>query len=394
VVKRIRIIILILVVFLSGCWDRIELDRRSFVLGAALDMAPEDNELTIEKFADTKKSPLFMLTLETALIHKDAESESGNGGGNTQQKRNSLLHIGVGNSFFEILREEAKESDRILFFGHQQVIIIGEELARKHNILEVLDFWIRDPEVDRSMKILLARGNARELFNADPKNSKYVSIFIFNQSEQNRKSAEFINKDFTSIISELTECGNGLLGSIEFSENNSLRVSGSGVIKDCRLVGWLDGHETQAAQYVLNEAKGGEITVEDPEREGKFITVEISGVSTKLKVDTKNDIPRFTIDTKIECNITEIDDEPVKIGKQAIASVEKAVSAYVKKQIKNTVEKLQKQYKADALGFGETLKKRHNKLWKVLEKDWDAIYPEVPVSVQVSTKVRHLGRAY
>lgn len=70
------------------------------------------------------------------------------------------------------------------------------------------------------------------------------------------------------------------------------------------------------------------------------------------------------------------------------------MSAAVEKQIKDTVTKLQKQYKADVLGFGDKFEKYHNREWKEIKEKWDKLYPEVPVYVKVQTKVRKVGRKY
>ena len=195
--KYILVILLVLMTLLAGCWDKVEMDQRSIVLGAAVDLVAQDD----------KPLDQYMLTLETM---------------------------------------------------------------------------------------------AKDLFNADPRNSKSISKFIKEQQIQESKTSRFINMDLITFLKKLAEGGNFLLGSIAVSENGNLRISGSGVIKEGRLIGWLDEEETRTAHYVTGEAKGSEMVVQDPEKQGSFITLELSSAKSQIKAVMIDSIPNFSINVKLK----------------------------------------------------------------------------------------------
>ncbi|MDK2991110.1 MAG: hypothetical protein PWP48_343 [Clostridiales bacterium] len=95
----------------------------------------------------------------------------------------------------------------------------------------------------------------------------------------------------------------------------------------------------------------------------------------------------------MEGNIAEINGD--KTADEAyIAKAEQAVSEELEREIDFMIDKLQKQYKTDALGFGDYMEKHHYKEWKNIEKEWDDIYESMPISVHVDTKIRRVGMRY
>jgi Ger(x)C family germination protein len=382
--KRMLGLLVAVTLMLTGCWDKVELDRRAFVLGVAIDTAPEDEG----------NSDVYMLTLETP-----APKQEGGGGEETSragqsQAKPSTIFTGTGKTFFEIIRKMATQSNKALFFGQQHVLIIGEDLLRRCSLHKILDFWIRDSEVDRSIKVLVARGRAEDIFKTTPKNAKNVSLFVKGVLEERVKTSRFVETKYIKLLKEMAEDGNMLIGGIAAEGEDVLRVSESAVIKGCKLQGWLNEEETRAVQYVMGEVIGGEIAVLDPENEDSFVSVEIYGVKTQVKADIKSGLPSFFINIKIDCSIAELGDVYRKLDEKNVESIERAAADIIKKQIGDTVKKLQKEFKTDVLGFREKLEKYHHKEWKKLKETWDELYPEVPVSIEVVAKVRSMGRAF
>jgi Ger(x)C family germination protein len=397
-IRGVFILVAILMMLLTGCWDKVELDKRTFVLGVAVDTVSESGRSKAQEFNEKSIPDMYMVTLETPPAKQDNKQSSngseGSGGGSEQKTKLAVLYRDTGNTIFEVIRKMATESDRILFFGQQQVLIIGEELVRKYEISKVLDFWSRDPEVDRSMKVIIARGRADKIFNADAKHSQTVSMFIKDQMTMVQKTSRFIDTDIIEVIRKMAGNDDLLIGSIALLEDNSLRISGSAVIKDGKLRGWLDEDETRAVQLATGEVKGGEIALPNPERKGCFTAAEITDVKTQLKANVQGEIPAFTISIRMQCNIAEIDHNIRRMDENDFIQIEKAISDIVEKQAKATVEKVQKQYEADVLGFEDRLKKHHYKEWKRISKNWDELFAQVPVSIKVSTKVERSGASY
>lgn len=394
--KRLLSMMVFMAILLTGCWDAVEIDKRAFVLGAAVDVAPESTQGQGMEDIEKGNSNRFMLTVEIPIFRLIAAKGSGGGmGGNGQQPmKPTWVFSSTGSSFLEIERQMATRSDRRLFFAHQKALIIGEELARKYDLNKVLDFWSREPESRYDIKVLISEGPAKDILNAQPKLAQSASMFIKDQMDQSAKTARFMYIDLQDFLRELAAGADTLVGRISISEDKDLKIAGSGVIKDGKLKGWLNEQETHAAQFVAGKVKGGEIVIEDPQRLGGSITFEIYSVNRSFEADFKDDKPSLTIKIRMEGNIAEINGDIGAIDQQTINMVQQGVSQKLEYEIKYTIDKLQKQYKADALGFGQYLEKHHYKQWKKIEKRWDEIYPDMPVSIKVDTEVRRTGMKY
>ncbi|MDI3508763.1 MAG: hypothetical protein PWP55_955 [Clostridiales bacterium] len=392
--KKLLALCLALMLILTGCWDKVEIDKRAFVLGVAADVAPESNgNKGMEDIEGYNANP-FMLTLEMPVFRLMTDQNSGSGGGNNSgQQKPAWTYSSTGTSFFEIERQMATRSDRVLFFGHQKVLIIGKELAERHNLLDVLDFWARDPESTRGIKVLIADGLAKDILSAQPQMAQSASTFIADQLQQGAKTARFIDTDLCDFLHKLGDGSSMLTGRISISEDKDIKIAGSGVIKDGKLLGWLGEQETRAAQFVMGQIKGGEVVVKDPKSKTGSLTFEIYSEHTQLKADFKDKKPSIVIEIRMEGNIAEINGD--KTADEAyIAKAEQAVSEELEREIDFMIDKLQKQYKTDALGFGDYMEKHHYKEWKNIEKEWDDIYESMPISVHVDTKIRRVGMRY
>ncbi len=74
-----------------------------------------------------------------------------------------------------------------------------------------------------------------------------------------------------------------------------------------------------------------------------------------------------------------------------IQDMEEAVKKCFDSQIRDTIDKLQNEYNADALKAGEYIQKFHPKVWKRVEKDWDVVFRDMDIECRVDVKIRSRG---
>ena len=67
------------------------------------------------------------------------------------------------------------------------------------------------------------------------------------------------------------------------------------------------------------------------------------------------------------------------------------VKRFLKEDIDRTLDMLQKKYKADALQIGEYIYKFHPNIWKEVYKDWDEVFSEMEIDVDVKVYIRGKG---
>jgi len=78
-------------------------------------------------------------------------------------------------------------------------------------------------------------------------------------------------------------------------------------------------------------------------------------------------------------------------SEEMLEALQDKAAATVKKDVVKVIEKLQKEYNADAIQISKHLSRFHPKLWEEIEKDWDKIFPYIDVEVDVKVFIRRRG---
>ncbi|WP_243154896.1 Ger(x)C family spore germination C-terminal domain-containing protein [Clostridium thermarum] len=106
-------------------------------------------------------------------------------------------------------------------------------------------------------------------------------------------------------------------------------------------------------------------------------------MKTKIKTAVEEDQPKYTVDTSIIANMTEIQDKVYEITPQYWTDVENQLRKVMATLIKDTIKKAQNQYQSDIFGFCEDLRIKNPKLWKQTIENWDDVFKACPVDVNV-----------
>jgi spore germination protein KC len=138
--KRIAagIVIILLSISSGGCWDIRYLDELSIVIAMGLDISDNANiKVSVQVVNPTEVS---------------AGSKKGGGGGGSSV----TTYSETGPTLLEAIRKMNNKTSRTLYFSHNQVLVIGEDLARK-GVRQLFDFIDRDPALRTDFYILIAK---------------------------------------------------------------------------------------------------------------------------------------------------------------------------------------------------------------------------------------------
>lgn len=82
----------------------------------------------------------------------------------------------------------------------------------------------------------------------------------------------------------------------------------------------------------------------------------------------------------------------VDISKQeAIKLMEESCSRQIKEEIENTIKKVQKDNKVDIFGYGNIVHRKYPKEWRSMKDEWDTIFSQAHVEVEVETHIIRTG---
>lgn len=355
----------------SGCWDMVDIDRRFFVGNIGIDKAAVDDKLKVEF---------------TMPIVRKISGEGGQGGGGGGSTIASVST--VSDSIHAAARQMSHRLSRRLFFEHTRVILIGEEAARD-GIEGVVNFLSRNTEVNRRGRIMVVKGKAEDALKVKNEYETLLAMYIANIFENWTFCSKFIEITIDDFMKSVYSTqGNVLLprltpGKIDVS------IGGAAVIKNYKLVGWLDENETLGVNFVLGKVRGGDLTFKQ-QGEDYPVVMSIVQISTKTELVEAGTYPKFKISPRIVADIVETPVD-MKIDASMIKSLEKDLEEKVNQIILKGVKKLQKEFQVDLLGFGEYLYKYRPGIWEYYREDWENIFPHVEVVVDTKATIRGIG---
>ena len=412
----------IMVMSLSGCWDKRELSELAIVMGIALDAGSGENGET--------------LTVSAQVANPVSSGGSSGSGGAAEQTYNNFS--GSGGSVFEILRGITHKSSRRLYNSHNQVLLFGRELAENQGLDEIIDFFLRDNEIRYNILIAVTEGKASEVLDVTPEYenipAREIEELIRNQTANSESATctllNFVRCGLTPgkaalvpIISLVESSGSGDASSSESGggdtsgggggssggdtsggsggssgsssesgggENQSkrLEISGSAVFDGGKMMGTLSKEETRGALWVRGGANAGIVSVE---MDDIRVEIEVMDSEQSMSVDIGDDgVVKAEVRCVITANVGEVNGKGLSLNKDFIKKLSSACSEKVKKEIQMAYDK-SLDLKCDVFGFGEYLYRHHLKKWRTVEDNWPEKYRSLSLSIHVQVNIEELG---
>ncbi|QIB27731.1 Ger(x)C family spore germination protein [Caloranaerobacter azorensis] len=372
------IIIFMSVAILSGCWDKVEINDRAFISAIGIDIQGQGGELEKNKTGYKK----FIVTFVFPNVKAIRKGSSG------EEPR--FILSSVGQNIFHVSNALTTRSNKTMFFGHTKAIIIGEKVARDSDSLkQIFDEVERAHEMGRKVGVFISQGEARRVINIEPSLESVTGTYLAALSKAKEKSSRFTPKTIGDILPSLHDCRCVLIPRI-IPTDKGIKVAGAAVIKDYKLIGWLGEIENRSVMFITDKVTSEAIIVMDDDvlvsyvisdtsvsRNGRMengqivmdITVDMEGVLQQYKLEAKNDV----------------------LNNKLLRRLEGLVEKKIKSEIDGTIKKIQKEFEVDVIGIAEYLYKFKPDIWDKVKDDWEDVFPEVKINVNVNTKIRRIG---
>lgn len=377
---------LLLVCFplLSGCWDRIEMNDISFFMAAALDLDSDGKLRT------------------TIQIPIPAGAGSGEGGkvsktgtiGNTYYIVSSR-----GENIYDAERQTQEKNARHFFKGHRRILFIGESLAQK-GIEDVLDNYARDPGSRLRTYLVVAKGGKgmRLLENNHP--LERIPSEEVRELERSGIGMAVTIRDFLIMqarggivpVTGAVDLKSPIPASDEEKKPDFslFRLSSTAIFKDYQLKGYLNNVESRNLRWIKGELKGVLLGMKLPQLGGN-IGIDLSQTHSRIKVAMDGDKAKVAVKLSGVGVINEYNLDLDLMQPGSISSIERAIGEEISKETIATVQKVQRQWRADVFGFGRVLHQKNLYDWKRVGPEWDRIFSQAEVVVTADIKLQRAG---
>jgi spore germination protein len=387
---------LLSLIMTTGCWDRTEIEDMGIVLGIGID---KPKTITAKKRAEKEakenkeEKEKIAKHPRVSVVHNYIvpKAVAGKQGGGNQKPYENL--ITEGESIFEVIRELSTHTARPPSYQHLKIIVISEEIARTIDLRNIIDFFLRNPETRRTIKVLIAKGKTREVFEVPPRVATNPALKLFEMTGNTKKTLRMAPELNLGDMSEkLTGETSFVMQRVVPSERET-KIAGAAVIKGKtrKMIGWLGEEEIEGLNWLSGKGKAGIIKGMDKKTE-KMIIYEVYKMKSKIQPKVQGKDISFTVTIETEGELREDWLIPGDAFKESmIKKAEKATETQIKTLAQKALQKTQKDFKVDVAGFGKQLSIHYPKVWKEVKKDWDRHFSTIPVEIKVSVHIREFG---
>lgn len=370
-------LLLLLLPLSSGCWDSREISDLLIVIGAAFDEAetPGNVRLTYE------------------IVSPGEIPGPGQGGGKGEAPP---IRVGssTGPTIFAATRAFVASATRRIFWGHNQILIISQELARK-GITPYMDFYIRDPEPRPDVPIVVSLTPAGDILRAYDGIKTLPAIGMnenLHVAADNGFCPLVVLEDFMEAMHSNSKAAVAPLVSLYIEKGftgkpiERTRMGGTAVFSQGRMVGQLDLKQTRGYLWAVGQVKTGIIPLK---YKGQPVSIEIIKAQGNVTPQITNGVLKVVIEVRLDTNLGEIQSSE-KITPPMLTSLAKQQNEIIRQEVWAAL-RAAREMNADILGIANTIYEYKPKTWHTLEKDWPEYYPHIPVEVKVTSHITDIG---
>jgi Ger(x)C family germination protein len=369
------LIMLLCITILAGCWDKVEIEDRLFVLGIGVDKAKEEEKAhPNDKLAINFASPIV------------GSLKEGGGGAESFETFKTMAEI-----FTFGMNQMYERMDKKLSFQHARVLLFGEDLLKDDVLFrEVLDAIARSHEFHRNMYVFAVPGRTEDVFKVKPIYTKLLAPYLAGIAENSDYQSSIFKLPAYDMYNNITNTEGDTVIPVLKPSKTEAKAAGADIIKNYKLVGYIEDKDCETLNWLNNKAKGGII---EGEHQGVKIPFRYYNFKTTMKL-AKVEGDKIYINYYME---TEGSSEEYIWGRnlldqKVLYDVENAAESNIQNRCKELIKKFQTVYKVDLIHAGDFLRKYHPEIYKSIEKDFQSNFENnIVFDVQAKAVIRRVG---
>jgi len=380
---KFKILLLIpLLLLITGCWNYHELNELAIVTSMAIDLTDD---------GDYKVS---------VLVANGKNSQTNNREGQSQ----TVVYSGTGDTISRAFKEINLQIPKIPYIGHLGVVVVSEEVAEK-GMRNVLDYLLRNPESVKRFYLIMAKDDSAEEvievlspLETFPGQSITTNIAISNEQEAistvitySKFVEHLLQKGKEPTLPTISISGKAEKGSsnknLESSEiKTKTKLGPIALFKDDKVVYTATDSESRGINIITGQID--EMIIESDCDDGNIV-VNLTGVSSKIRVKLKNKKPVVTVNVSSEGEIQEVTCKKNIQENKVILELESQIEKKLKKKLKKAV-KITKEYGTDVFGIGNLFYKKYPDYFNKLDS-WSDVYKDVEFKYDIDIKLNTKG---
>ncbi|MGM0883693.1 MAG: Ger(x)C family spore germination protein [Bacillota bacterium] len=339
----------IMFVFLTGCWDNKDINKR--VLPVAMGICEGENQ-----------------TYKVGL-----RIPQPNGG------KITIRHIEAeARTISEAIDKMRMEMENSIDLLHLKLILISESMA-KESIQEIMEYTMQSREIPSKVFVALVRGHMIELLKSQQKGGEeggagFYDFFSKEAGWTPHVSRVFLWEGFRSMYSHTEDVALPILS--KGTPETMFQYQGSAIMRRDKMVGIITPDETLMYNIYKNNYDEAHLEIME------HASVMVLDAEVFLNSSWYRNAPKINSSLKVIVTI-----EEMKEG-ATLTVIEKELKQLLQERFQKLMNKLQTQH-SDLMGFGQQFR---NQMSQSDTKEWrEMIYPKLKVEQSVDVVIRNSG---
>lgn len=402
---KITLVILTIPLFLTSCFKAEQLNERMLVQAVGIDLVEDEIEITLQVYAPaTQGGSGISATSDNAKIVKSK------GGTITEAIQNAILMQG-----------------KTVFMGHNRVIVIGSELA-KDGIISTLDYFSSNASSRHNINVIIANEKASDILTTKVnqgivpaetlekmitraneigvlKNVKLyellstlqndfesatLPIIQLNKEDEDSQESGIKQVNTESSLSEESRESTSKSTQDELDTVSTLKVYGTGIIQNGKLVNELTLEESRGLLFILNEIESSTFTVST--QDYKTAGVKVYESKSKITPTIEHGKIQFHLEITSQAQLGQRElVSNKKATESSIKQLENATALKIEEECKQVFQKAVLESKADIFEFGHIMWQRNPEIWNTTKNNWNNIVNEIEFTVESKVIINRVG---
>jgi Ger(x)C family germination protein len=365
-----RILILILLFPLCGCWDRREIEQRMSVSAIAIDQKEggENYEITIQ------------VPIPKQIVSGSGSAGGGGGGKPVQQ------YSATGKTISEALSRIQEQMNMPFFFGNTQVILFSEDVARK-GLNPFLDFFRRTQQIRRQLWPVIIKGSAKDALKVESNIEQIPTDYLRDLLENGVRSGISTQTTLGMLLSDISSRSRQapVLNYVE-ANKNAYRWIGLALFKRDRLIDIVsDESEATPVLQLRENLQGMVASVPCPDGKQNIVFRPLKA-KREISVNKNNEL---NVTVKVRGILME---NPCQVDfSQAdrLNQFKKRIEDKYRIDAMRMIRRAQKEWKTDVFEFGREVYAYYPSVWK--REYWQKQFSNMNISLHYEVEIESIG---
>lgn len=369
--KLILLLLIFTMILTTACWDMIEINDRVFPYTVGIDPNYEGEKD-------------FLITFSYPNINAL--------GNNATSDEKVFMITDEADNLFESTHNLSTRIQQPIYLKHLKVLVVSEEIAKESESMKgIIDGLNRDFIINKMVDLVVVKDNAEKLIETKINSTRQESIegVLYSILKNEQDSTRFTPKGISEFVGDMDRCSATIVP-LSKTKGDEIVVSGGAIFQDYKLKGYVSGKENKDIALLNGQIRHDGIDIDFRDKSLSILIVnqnnkkkliEKENIKIKYSIEIEGQIQQYTI-------INETSDEESEV---IIRDMEKAVEDTIEESLRTTIERLQKDIKADVIGVAKYLQKFYPKLWNEVKDDWDTIFPNITIEPEVKMHIRRRG---